>query len=267
MPRRKFQSKAFLGDAEQEPKVLICIPAYNEAASIAEILDSMKETVPANFDILVVDDGSDDFTSDICRTKKVKVISHVFNMGYGAALKTAYKYATENRYDYVIQLDADGQHDVANIKPLYERLREEDYPAIVIGSRFLKGAVSFYVPGYKKLVISFFRWLIKLTGHIRITDPTSGLQGLKRDAFSHYARYRKFAIDYPDANMIVQMTMNGYFICEIPAIMHPRYAGESMHSGIIKPFMYIIKMMLSVFIVALRETNRTKKVHYKKPKL
>lgn len=266
MPKRRFKSMAYLLDAKQEDKVLVCIPAYNESASISDTLIAIKEAIPEHFDVLVIDDGSEDFTSDICRMRGVKVISHIFNMGYGAALKTAYKYATENNYHYVIQLDADGQHDVANITPLYQRLTADDDPAIVIGSRFLEGAVSFHVPVYKKFVINFFRTLIKLTGHVKITDPTSGLQGIRRDAFSYYARYRKFAIDYPDANMIIQMAMNGYSICEIPAIMHPRYAGESMHSGIIKPFMYIIKMMLSVFVVALRETSRNRKIHYKKPK-
>jgi hypothetical protein len=106
--------------------------------------------------------------------------------------------------------------------------------------------------------------LIKRIGKVKITDPTSGLQGIRRSAFSHYARFNRFAIDYPDANMIVQMAMNGYFICEIPAIMHPRYTGESMHSGIIKPMMYIIKMMLSVFVVGLREMHHRPKIHYKK---
>jgi glycosyltransferase involved in cell wall biosynthesis len=246
-------------------KVIVCIPAYNESASIQEVITAIKEVIPNNFDLVIIDDGSADMTSDICRANDTKVITHTFNMGYGAALKTAYKYATENDYDFLIQLDADGQHDVANIMPLYERLCADDDPAIVLGSRFLQGARSFHIPLYKKFVINFFRMLIKLFGKIKITDPTSGLQGIRRNAFSHYARFNRFAIDYPDANMIVQMAMNGYLVCEIPAIMHPRYTGESMHSGIIKPLMYIVKMMLSVFIVSIREMRHVPKVHYKKP--
>ncbi|MCL2254477.1 MAG: glycosyltransferase family 2 protein [Lachnospiraceae bacterium] len=267
MPKRRFRSMAYMPEAEKEDRVLICIPAFNESATISAVLDSIIEVIPANFDILIVDDGSEDLTAKICRMKaNVKTIEHIFNMGYGAALKTAYKYAADNGYDYIIQMDADGQHDVANIIPIYQRLCDDDMPDIVIGSRFLKGAESFATPFYKKIVINFFRMLIRMTCKVKITDPTSGLQGIRRSAFIHYARFNRFAIDYPDANMIIQMAMKGYKIVEIPAIMHVRNFGVSMHSGLVEPFMYIIKMMLSVFVVGLREMNRKPKVYYKEPK-
>jgi len=258
---------AFFED-EREDKVLVCVPAFNESASINDVLTTILAVLPPNFDLLIVDDGSEDMTGDICRMRGVKVISHIFNMGYGAALKTGYQYANENGYDIVIQLDADGQHDVLNIARLYERLCEDDTPDIVIGSRFLAGAKSFKTPFYKMIVIACFRFLIKLTGKIKITDPTSGLQGIRRTAFSYYARFNKFAIDYPDANMIIQMAMSGYQICEIPAVMHERHFGTSMHSGLFKPIMYIIKMLLAVLVVGLREMHRRpKKVYYRKPKI
>jgi glycosyltransferase involved in cell wall biosynthesis len=265
MPKRRFKS-AYLQEAEPEAKVLVCIPAYNESATIMDIVYGINSEVPENFSLLIIDDGSQDLTGDICRMNGIKVISHPFNMGYGAALKTAYKYAAENNYDFVIQLDADGQHDVSNIMPLYNRLIADDVPDIVIGSRFLPGAGSFKIPVYKSVVIKFFRMLIRITGKIKITDPTSGLQGLRRNAFTHYACFNKFAIDYPDANMIVQMAMKGYVICEIPAVMHSRSYGESMHSGFVEPMMYIIKMILSVFIVTLRELRWKPRVYYRRPK-
>ncbi|MCL2717747.1 MAG: glycosyltransferase family 2 protein [Lachnospiraceae bacterium] len=265
MPTRRFKSAAYL-EAEPEAKILVCIPAYNESATIMDIICGVEAIIPANFDLLIIDDGSDDMTGAICRMKGVKVIGHPFNMGYGAALKTAYKYAVINNYDFVIQLDADGQHDVSNIIPLYERLNADDVPDIVIGSRFLPGAGSFEIPVYKKVVINFFRLLIRMVCKIKITDPTSGLQGIRLNAFSHYACFNKFAIDYPDANMIVQMAMKGYVICEIPAVMHSRNFGESMHSGFVEPAMYIIKMILSVFIVSFREIKRKPKIYYRRPK-
>jgi len=264
MPKRRFKSMAYMED--EKYKVLVIIPAYNESASISYVVELINAHLPANFDLLVIDDGSDDMTGDICRMRGVKVITHVFNMGYGAALKTGYQYASKKGYDIVIQLDADGQHDISNITKLYERLLEDDAPDIVIGSRFLDGAQSFYTPAYKRFVIAWFRFLIKLTSRINITDPTSGLQGIRRTAFTYYARFNKFAIDYPDANMIIQMAMSGYQICEIPAVMHEREFGTSMHSGIIEPILYIIKMLLAVIVVGLRETSRRPKVYYRKPK-
>ena len=93
-----------------------------------------------------------DGTSEIVKESGFKVIRQVFNMGYGAALQTAYKYAVEKDYDYLLQMDADGQHDLCNVEVLCGKLGcfSEDmdtYPDIVIGSRFLEGSQSFHIHG------------------------------------------------------------------------------------------------------------------------
>lgn len=242
-------------------KLLICIPAYNEADNIGEVLD-MLLTLPEQelFDILIIDDCSVDDTRAVCERKNVKVISHIFNMGYGAALKTAYKYAVENNYEYIIQMDADGQHDVLNIERIYNILiNSGDFaPDIVIGSRFLRDSISFSTPIYKKFVIIVFNIIIKTATGNKITDPTSGLQGLNRRAFSFYAKFNQFAVDYPDANMIIQMALNDFTITEIPAVMHERINGVSMHAGIYKPFKYVLKMILSVLSICIRESAVSK---------
>ena len=266
MPKRRFASKAYLPEAEQKIKVLVCMPAYNESATIGDIIADIRKVIPAGFDLLVIDDGSEDLTREACKVRGVKVISHIFNMGYGAAVKTAYKYAAENGYDLVIQLDADGQHDVSNILPIYERLMADDVPDIVIGSRFLKGAGVYKIPVLKRMGIGIFRLLILMAGRLRITDPTSGLQGIRRNAFSYYAGFNNFAVDYPDANMIIQMAMKGYKICEIPALMYDRSYGVGMHAGLQKQMAYGIKMLLSMFVVFFRELKRQPKVYYRKPK-
>jgi glycosyltransferase involved in cell wall biosynthesis len=235
-------------------KLLICLPAYNEEENIGAVLDEIISSIPGGFDVLVVDDGSTDRTRCICKLKNIMVISQIYNMGYGAALKTAYKYATDHGYDYIIQMDADGQHDVSNIKYLYQALTEYDEtaPDIVIGSRFLHSSVGFHIPFYKKFAISVFNLLIKLITKKTITDPTSGLQGVSRNAFSFYAKFNQFATDYPDANMIIQMSLNNFNVSEIPAVMHPRLKGVSMHSGVYKPMLYMIKMTISVFTASIR---------------
>lgn len=242
-------------------KLLICIPACNEEESIGQVLDSLLNLENSElFDILVVDDASQDATREICKSRNIWVITHLYNMGYGAALKTAYKYAAEHTYDYIIQIDADGQHDVANIQRIYSALTESEIKLdIVIGSRFLQNSVSFPTPFYKKLVISIFKLIIKFTTNNNITDPTSGLQGLTRRAFLFYAQFDRFAVDYPDANMIIQMALNDFKVEEIPAIMYPRVSGESMHAGIYKPFKYVVKMTLSVLITYMRESSALKR--------
>mgnify|MGYP002532207530 CR=1 FL=1 len=100
-------------------KILLMIPAYNEAENIGALLKQMKEAgLETSMDILVIDDCSRDGTSEIVKEFGFKVIRQVFNMGYGAALQTAYKYAVEKDYDYLLQMDADGQHDLCNVEVL-----------------------------------------------------------------------------------------------------------------------------------------------------
>lgn len=250
--------------------VLVLIPAYNEEESIGPFLEKMRQAgVYELADILVINDFSRDHTVEIAHQHNVKVINHVYNLGYGSALQLGYKYAVRKKYKYVIQLDADGQHDACNVFNLYEKLttpdEKDELPDIVIGSRFADGSQTFYINGLKRVSINFFRWMIKKTTGKVIQDPTSGLQGLSREAFLYYSKYQNFDNMYPDANMIVQMLMLGYRVVEIPSVMHERMAGESMHSGILKPLIYMMVMPLSVLAVYLRlKTKRQQKVHQSK---
>jgi len=233
-------------------EVLIAIPAYNEAQNIGSVLENLKALpIMDKADIVVINDGSADNTADICREHGVEVISHIYNLGYGSALKTAYKYAMRNDYEYVIQIDADGQHDVCNIERIYDALISKMPADIVIGSRFLKESTAFKVGFAKKFVIGFFNFIIKVSTKWKITDPTSGLQGLDKKAFSFYGTYGNFVTDYPDANMVIQMLLNNFTIKDVPAVMHERLVGESMHSGF-KPIMYLFKMFISSIVVVMR---------------
>lgn len=249
--------------------VLILIPAFNEEDNISVLLDRLKTPDITGFaDILVVNDASADRTSLILRgDSNLTVISHIFNLGYGSALQIGYKYAVRRRYKFVIQLDADGQHDVVNVSNIYQKLITPDSqgntPDIVIGSRFEAGSQSFYLSGIKKVAIGFFRKVIKWATGQTILDPTSGLQGLSRRAFLYYSMYQNFDLTYPDANMIIQMLLLGFRVVEIPSVMHARQAGVSMHSGIIKPLLYMMILPLSILSVILRiRSGRQKRLSY-----
>ena len=152
-------------------------------------------------------------------------------------------------------MDADGQHDVCNIPQIYERLRQKDadgrYPDIVLGSRFMEESSDFPVSMTKKLAYALFRKMIKMTTGRQIYDPTTGLQGLSRKAFLYYSKYKHFDDKYPDANMIIQMLLLGFKVEEIPAVMHNRQTGVSMHSGL-KPVIYMFRMVFSIIGVVFR---------------
>ncbi len=236
--------------------LLIIIPAYNESKNIGAFLDKLEEPAIADIaDILVMNDASTDNTADIVRDRNHAVVTHVFNLGYGSGLQVGYNYALRKEYQYIIQMDADGQHDACNVLKIYEALKTKDEngksPDIVLGSRFLEGSVSFPISTLKKLAINMFRILIKAGTGKRIQDPTTGLQGLNYRALKYYAGFGHFDDKYPDANMIMQMLMLGFRVEEVPAVMHARTEGVSMHSGL-KPIKYMFRMMYSIIAVWIR---------------
>ncbi|MDF2540327.1 MAG: hypothetical protein K0S47_45 [Herbinix sp.] len=238
-------------------KLLIIVPAFNEEENMTSLFDKLCQPEIRSFaDILVINDASKDQTGIIAKSYDVFLVTHVFNLGYGSALQVGYKYAVRRGYDYVIQLDADGQHSTSNIAHIYQCLTtpnaDGNTPDIVIGSRFVEGSQSFKISGIKKFSIGLFSWLIKrITGKV-ITDPTSGLQGLNRKAFTYYSMFGNFDYFYPDANMIIQMLLLGYRIEETASIMHERTAGVSMHTGLLKQMIYMMIMPLSIWTVVIR---------------
>ncbi len=237
-------------------EVLIIMPAYNEGKNIGALLDKLEQPEIAQIaDLLVMNDASKDNTEAIVRDRNHAVINHVFNLGYGSGLQVGYKYAVEKGYRYVIQMDADGQHDAGNIAVILECLKTADehgkYPDIILGSRFVEGSPKYPTSLVKKIAYTLFRFLIRLGTGTRIMDPTTGLQGLSRRAFSYYAQYNHFDDQYPDANMLMQMLLLGFRVKEIPAVMHVRREGVSMHSGL-KPVVYMFRMMFSIIAVWIR---------------
>ena len=246
--------------SKAERELIVIIPAFNEEAAIGNFIDSLKDHGVFDYaDVLVINDGSRDKTSFIARSKGAKVITHIYNLGYGCALQTGYKYAVRRGYKYLIQIDSDGQHDACNVKNLYDELKAgEGKSEIVIGSRFFETSKSFHISIFKKFAINLFKTTIKISTGKVIKDPTSGLQGLSRDAFLFCSYYDNFFPDYPDANMIIQMLLNNFIITEIPSVMHERKAGTSMHSGL-KPILYIMKMIISTLCVIIREKSNGEK--------
>lgn len=236
--------------------LLIIIPAYNEENNIAGVLDDLeKPEISEIADILVMNDASSDTTNWIVKARGHAVVTHVFNLGYGSGLQLGYKYAIRRGYKYVIQMDADGQHDVCNVPVIYKRLLEKDengrYPDIVLGERFMEGSAEFKVSFAKKIAFRLFRTMLRIVTGRKIADPTTGLQGLNRKAVLYYSKYNQFDDKYPDTNMLMQMLLLDFNIVEIPAVMHVRKTGESMHSGL-KPIWYMFRMFFSVFAVVYR---------------
>ena len=224
------------------------MPAYNEQQTIGPVLDQIKAV--CDFDLLVVDDGSVDETAKISRAHGAKVLRHPFNMGYGAALQTGYKYASQQDYDVLVQLDADGQHDPNYIPILAQRIID-GHVDTCIGSRFLEG--QGYIPPFiRRVGMVIFGYIASVVTKRRITDPTSGYQALGPRVFRFF-QSDLFPADYPDADVLILLYRAGLKAEELPVRMRASVTGKSMHGGILKPMFYVFKMFLSILVTLLRE--------------
>ena len=234
-----------MGHPRVSTGLLIVIPAYNEADNLGGVLDQLlrvRSTLP--FDVLVVDDASQDATAALAGRYGVACVSHRRNRGYGAALRTGYAYAARNGYRFVIQMDADGQHDACNVPALYSALTGPaggSAPDIVLGSRFMRGSRCYHIGALRRLAILWFRLLILQATGTDITDPTTGLQGLNRRAFVHCLTSRAFSERHPDADYVTHMLLNRFRVAQVPAVMHERVSGQSMHAGL-EPVLYLLRV-------------------------
>jgi len=226
---------------------LILIPAFNEEKRIEMVIGNIRRTVQ-KMTILVVNDGSSDRTAEAARRAGARVVSHPFNMGYGAAIQTGYKYAKDKEYDFLVQLDADGQHDPSCIPDLIEVVMQGKAD-IAIGSRFL--GVSYRPPITRRLGMALFRKIVSMVTGLQVTDTTSGFQAFNSDVIAFFAT-DVFPIDYPDADMLIMLHRAGFSMLEVPVRMFENSEGKSMHSGF-KPLYYMFKMLLSIFVTLLRE--------------
>ncbi len=212
-------------------KILFVIPAYNESENIEKVLKEIKKDV--NYaDILVINDCSTDNTAEIVKKNNVKCITNVMNMRYAMAVQTGLKYADQNNYDYVIQMDADGQHIASEAEKLYKEIKKTNAD-IIIGSRYLKD-LGYPCPFFRRVGTKMFEKIIKLFTKNKIVDPLSGFQCLNKKVIHRYAKMGNYP-EFPDANLVIEMLLNGYKIKEIPVKMRIRESGVSMHSGIFKP--------------------------------
>lgn len=237
-------------------KILFVIPAYNEEENIEKVLKEIKKDVKYA-DILVINDCSKDNTKQIVLKNGVSCITMPFNVRYAMAVQTGIKYAYENDYDYVIQFDADGQHIASEAEKLYKKSIETNSD-IVIGSRYLKD-MGYPCPFFRRLGTKIFEIIIKIFCKKQIADPLSGFQCLNRKVIERYAKMGNYP-EFPDANLVIEMLLNGYTICEVPVKMRIRENGESMHGGIIKPIKYMITIMYSIVFILIKNTG-VKKVN------
>jgi glycosyltransferase involved in cell wall biosynthesis len=187
--------------------ILIVIPAYNEERNIKRVVESV---IKEGFSTLVVDDGSDDKTSECARTAGAEVIRFDENQGKGKALRRGFEYANETGYEAVAVIDGDGQHNVSELKNLISAFGENGID-IVIGSRMtdLRN-----MPFIRRLTNKVMSKIVSLLAKNRITDSQSGFRIIKTTVLKNITLTTS---NYDtESEMLIRAGRKGYTIKEIP---------------------------------------------------
>jgi glycosyltransferase involved in cell wall biosynthesis len=228
-------------------KRIAIVPALNEAASIGRVIKEIRSAEP-DFEILVVDDGSDDGTGALAEAAGARVCRLSFNLGIGGAVQTGYRYALANGFDIAVQIDGDGQHDPRELGAILGPLLAGEAD-LVIGSRFA-GVGSYRAARVRRLGMHVFAAVVSLIVRQPLTDTSSSFRALNRRSLS------LFAVDYPHGFLetVEATVLAGKYrlrLKEVPVTMRERELGRSSLTVPLSLF-YTAKVLLAVFVSLFR---------------
>lgn len=225
------------------------IPAWNEATRLPAVLARISELrLPLR--CVVVDDGSHDDTARVAHAAGAVVLRHPWNLGYGAALQTGYKYALATGAPCVVQMDADGQHDPRDVPRLLQLLERGECD-LVLGSRFLEPS-GYRMGALRSLGRVLFCAIARGFG-FSVTDPTSGFQALDRRVLELHAR-DSFPSDYPDVDVLVLAHRHGLVVRECAVKMRASERPSTLHGGL-RSLWYLYRMTLSLWAASARREH------------
>ena len=221
-------------------------PAWNEEASIVDVIDKVRTHQP-DVDILVVDDGSTDLTASCAQQAGATVISLPFNVGVGGAMRTAFLYAKREGYQALVQVDADGQHDPADLQRVLDGLADAD---IVVGTRFHPESM-YFVGGPRRWAMVLLSKSLSFMNKGKISDPTSGFRSAGPKAIA------LFAVDYPadylgdTVGSLAIAIRKGLVVHETPVTMYFRQFGRPSKNALWSA-LYLGRASLAIIATGLK---------------
>jgi glycosyltransferase involved in cell wall biosynthesis len=225
-------------------RCLAVVPAYNEQDSIVAVIQALREHA-ADFDILVVDDGSTDDTLHLAEAAGARVLRLPYNLGIGGAVQAGFTFALDHGYDRMVQVDGDGQHDPREIARLMRTMEKDHSIDVVCGSRFLTEDYRYPAPISRRTGIHIFAFILSRIMGQRVSDPTSGFRLYNDRAIALFAR--DYPHDYPEVEAVLMVHHHRLRMEEVPVRMFLRNGGvSSIGSG--KSVYYMIKVLLALFV-------------------
>lgn len=232
--------------------VLIAIPAWNEQGSIAEVIEKVKDHHPKS-GVLVVNDGSTDSTERLAAEAGAYVASLPFNVGVGGAMRTAFLFAQREGYQAVVQVDADGQHDPADLDKLIAGLDEAD---IVVGTRFHPDS-TYFVGGPRRWAMVLLSKALSRMNRSRVSDPTSGFRSAGPKAID------LFSVQYPaeylgdTVGSLSIAIRQGLVVREAPVTMYYRAIGRPSKNALWSA-LYLGRATLALIATVLQRSTPSK---------
>ncbi len=216
-------------------RVLVIMPAWNEAKAIAEVIQELRTEQPG-VDVLVVDDGSRDATATQAAGAGAHVLRLPYNLGVGGAMRLGYRYAYDGDYDVAIQVDADGQHDPRFIPELVTALDNAD---MVIGARFA-GVGNYTARGARRLAMVLLAKVLSRATRSPLTDVTSGFRATNRRVITIFAR--NYPVEYlgDTVETLLHLARLRLRVIQVPVAMRKRMAGNPSQSSA-KAFLYLTR--------------------------
>ena len=208
-------------------KGIIIIPSYNEGEVIQGVLQNIIRETKVNkiytIDIVLVNDGSSDNTEKLVKNMPVLVLSHLVNMGSGAATRTGLEYAKRNNYDFAVSIDADGQHSPKDLMSVIYKLNNDNYD-LVIGSRLLK---TDGMPTHRILGNKLLNFVTRVLFGVAVTDSQSGLKAFSRKSIEQI-EIRSNGFEFC-SEIVWRAKQNNLKITEIP--IESIYTDYSLKKG------------------------------------
>ena len=226
--------------------LLIVMPAWNEREALPQTLDEVASKVP-QADVLVVDDGSTDGTGSVARAHGARVLTLPYNLGVGGAMRAGFRYGVEHGYRVVVQVDADGQHDPAELPLLLAGLSGAD---VVVGARFADRG-EYRVRGPRRWAMKLLSVTVSAVAGTRLTDTTSGFRAANAVATEFFSR--NYPAEYlgDTVESLVLASRAGLIVRQVPVRMRPRQAGQPSQADW-KAALYLFRAGLALGLALLR---------------
>ena len=233
-------------------RVLIVVPAFDEEQCLPGTLAELRRCLP-EADVVVVDDGSADATADVAQAAGVPVLRLPFNLGVGGAMRAGFLHADRNGFAAVIQLDADGQHDPAQV-PVLLRTLDEQGVDVVVGARF-DGEGDYPVRGPRRWAMYLLARVVSRRTGVRLTDVTSGFRVAGPRAVALFAQ--RYPADYlgDTVESLLLAHSAGLRLCQQPVRMRSR-SGGAPSTPPLRSTLYLLRALLVLVVFLARGRRR-----------